>query len=124
MEGDDVQIELGRRIKEARKRRGLTQSTLADKINKTVDTVSNIERGRSAPMLTTAVDIAAVLEVDLVELFRGTPLPAKTKAHRAALEKIAAATAGCSESTLDAIVHVVMAIADLDPGRDRGRKAD
>lgn len=56
-------------MKELRKSRHLTQEQLAEKINRTVDTVSNIERGFSSTRITTAQEIAHILGVELSELF-------------------------------------------------------
>ena len=59
---------LGNKVKEARKQRGLTQEGLAELIDKTVETISNIERGVKAPSLDTIYDISKALKVKLSNL--------------------------------------------------------
>ena len=54
---------IGKRIKEARKRIGLTQEKLAEKIGIAEVYLSEIERGIKLPSLSTFVDIINALEV-------------------------------------------------------------
>lgn len=60
---------LGARIKELRKRRGLTQDQLAERVDLATRYISLIEVGRSAPSLDTIVNVARALEVELKVLF-------------------------------------------------------
>jgi DNA-binding XRE family transcriptional regulator len=60
---------LGRRIREFRKERGLTQEQLSEKIGKTDEVISNIETGTASTRLTTLFDIADALKVSLLDLF-------------------------------------------------------
>ena len=59
---------IGNRVREARKNKGLTQEDLAALIDKTVETVSNIERGVKLPGLATLEDIRKALDVKLSDL--------------------------------------------------------
>lgn len=60
---------LGARIKELRKRKGLTQEQLAEKVDLATRYISLIEVGRSSPSLETIENIASTLEVELQDLF-------------------------------------------------------
>lgn len=60
------------RIKEVRKRVGMTQETLAEKLGVTKRTVSNIENGRTLPNLGTVFMIAAILGVAWFALYTNT----------------------------------------------------
>lgn len=60
---------LGARIKELRKRRGLTQDQLAERVDLAPRYISLIEVGRSSPSLETIENVARVLEVELKALF-------------------------------------------------------
>lgn len=59
---------LGRRVREARVRRGLTQLDLAQAAELSVAYVSLIERGGRNPPLTTVVSLARALGVGVTEL--------------------------------------------------------
>ena len=60
---------LGRRIKELRKRKGLTQERLAELINIETTSLSGIESGRHFPSLPTVEKISKHLDVDMKALF-------------------------------------------------------
>ena len=65
---------LGKRIKELRKRAGLTQEKLAELINIETTSLSGIESGRHFPSLPTLEKIATNLNVKLKTLFDFTHL--------------------------------------------------
>lgn len=85
---------LGRRIRDVRKERGLTQEELAERADVTWHFISAIERGTSGLALDTLIAIAAALEVSVSELFAGVdrPLPKETKRLLAALSTQSADT--------------------------------
>lgn len=60
---------LGLRIQLFRKQKHLTQEEMAFKINKSKDTVSNIERGLAFARIETLIDICNILEIELKDLF-------------------------------------------------------
>ncbi|PJI42211.1 MAG: hypothetical protein CTR53_07180 [Ferrovibrio sp.] len=60
---------LGRRIRELRKERALTQEELGELISKTDEVISNIETGTTSTRLSTLFDIADALKVSLLDLF-------------------------------------------------------
>jgi transcriptional regulator with XRE-family HTH domain len=61
--------QLGERIAELRRERGLSQGAFAEKIRSTPQWVSQLERGTRSPTVHTRVKIANALEVSLAELF-------------------------------------------------------
>ena len=61
---------LGKRIKEIRKFKGLTQEQLSEMIDIETSSLSGIESGRFYPSLHVLEKIAAVLEVELIEFFK------------------------------------------------------
>ncbi|MBF0394540.1 MAG: helix-turn-helix transcriptional regulator, partial [Alphaproteobacteria bacterium] len=87
----DLKPLLGVRLRAARQARGLTQEQLAERIERTVETVSNIERGRNLPGLDTLEILAAVLDMPLAALFAdgGTGAPRERAALEAKLLAIA-----------------------------------
>jgi transcriptional regulator with XRE-family HTH domain len=60
---------LGARIKELRKRGGLSQDQLAEKVGIEAKYLSRIEVGKRYPSLETLEEIADALEVEMKELF-------------------------------------------------------
>jgi transcriptional regulator with XRE-family HTH domain len=69
MERDELKQQFGERVQALRKRQGLTQEELAEAIEKSVDQISNIERGATSTRLDTALAIATALKVALPDLF-------------------------------------------------------
>ena len=57
--------DIGNRIKELRIKRGYTQQSLGDKINKSKATISSYEKDVQLPPLEVAIDIASALNVSL-----------------------------------------------------------
>ena len=74
------QIALGKRIKAARERAGMTQEELAAAVDYSVDHMSVVERGVKAPKLDKLVAIANVLKVGTDELLQDN-LDAATLLH-------------------------------------------
>lgn len=66
---DQLKHNIGQRVKSARLQRGLTQAELAEAIEKAFETISNIERGKTAPNFSTLSDIAEALDVPLRDFF-------------------------------------------------------
>mgnify|MGYP002773895722 FL=1 len=60
---------IGLNIKKFRKKEGITQQILADKIGKSLNFVGKIEVGFDHPSLYTLIDIAKALNVSLKDLF-------------------------------------------------------
>lgn len=61
---------IGTRIQVTRRKRGLTQNSLAQKVDLTPKYISNIECGEKVPKLETFVAIANALEVDANSLLQ------------------------------------------------------
>ena len=59
-------LAIGRALRDARRRRRLTQQQLADLAGVTQPTVSNVERGVSRVSLTTLLRILAALKLELI----------------------------------------------------------
>jgi transcriptional regulator with XRE-family HTH domain len=70
-------------IHSARKSMGLTQEELAALINRTPESLSNIERGHSIPTIETLYDLASVLKLDISSL-----LPSKLSGRQSELSRL------------------------------------
>lgn len=82
MTHDELYAEIGKRIRDARERHGLTQEDLATAISLTRTSITNIERGRQRFLLHTLYDIAVALHEEPYVLLPGLdvlqpPTPAK-----------------------------------------------
>lgn len=70
MDDEKLKSQLGANIAEFRKRSGMTQAVLAERINFSDKAVSKWERGESIPDVPTLVELAKVFEVTVDELLR------------------------------------------------------
>jgi transcriptional regulator with XRE-family HTH domain len=67
----NLKSHIGLRVKSSRRRAGLTQEQLAERVGKAVETISNIERGHSITGLETLEQIALVLHIPIIYFFEG-----------------------------------------------------
>lgn len=66
---------IGKNVKRIRLLRGLSQETLANDLDKSINFVSLIERGESGLSIQTLVDLCRILEVDANTIFEGVIAP-------------------------------------------------
>lgn len=107
MNNDDLLKQFGLRVQALRRRRGLTQEGLAEAIERSVDTVSNIERGLSGTRLETALSIAEAVGVTVTELFEFGPDGGGDRERRRAIEQIVGMLAGSDDDTLQAVTDLI-----------------
>ena len=69
-----IGIALGQRIKELRERARLTQADLAKLTLKSVETVSNFERGKTVPSVRTLGELAQHMDCEVADFFKGGEL--------------------------------------------------
>jgi transcriptional regulator with XRE-family HTH domain len=77
---------IGTRVQAARRRAKLSQEGLAAKIDRTPESISNIERGVQLPNLETLVELARVLDLPLTVFFEGLERKRVISPERAKLE--------------------------------------
>ena len=118
MKRNEIQHSFGMRVKVLRKQSGLTQGQFAVLIGKSIDTVSNIERGSSTPRIRTALDIADALNSTLSKLFSLPPTDPVEAHHQQVMDRLSELTQGCDEKTLDAVVEAVGIIARVADKRE------
>tara|TARA_B100002003_G_C14012741_1_gene488628 strand:+ start:87 stop:458 length:372 start_codon:yes stop_codon:yes gene_type:complete len=80
--------QLGYHVQRLRKSKKMSQALLAEKIDKSIDTVSNIERGKAPTSINTVIDVANALDVELYELFQVRDMPVKDKNKNKLLDEI------------------------------------
>lgn len=94
---------IGKRIQKLRRTRGITQETLAEKVNVSIPHISRIENGFSSPSLQTLVDICNVLGITIDDLMQDS-LPATKPSINKRLE---AALSDCTAAELNFITNVI-----------------
>jgi transcriptional regulator with XRE-family HTH domain len=114
MTNDELKRLFGVRVQALRRRRGLTQETLAEAIGRSVDTISNIERGFSSTRIETAQAIAEAVGVTLPELFEfDQAWGSRDREHRRAVEQIVRLTEPLSSEAITRISEAIKAIIAL-----------
>ena len=107
------------RIKAIRHQRGMSQELLAERIDRTTDAVSNLERGKSLPSFGTLERLSAALDVPVKDFFDDEP-GKRGSAKRAALVAVLVDTArSLSDHDLDVAVQQVRALAKRGPTEPR-----
>jgi transcriptional regulator with XRE-family HTH domain len=101
MPQDDSHKQFGRRVKSWRQARGFSQEQLAEAIERSVETVSNIERGQASTGIATAFRIAQVLDIEPALLF-GDPL--SPKRDHPLIEALVTLLAGRDPSVIQAVL--------------------
>jgi transcriptional regulator with XRE-family HTH domain len=78
----DLSRRIAIKIKTARKARKLTQEGLASLVGRSVDAISNIERGKGLPSIETLEAISAKLDIPISEFFDSPRGRTKISARR------------------------------------------
>lgn len=113
---------VGRLIREARTRAGMKQADLASRIDKSVPSLSGIERGVFNPSLETLEAIADALRAPLAALFPASLNPGKETAREKLAAEVAAELHFLSLEDLETLALVTRALRERDPKRTKGRK--
>lgn len=113
---------IGIRVRSARRRARLTQHQLAERVDKSVETISNIERGHSWPSLETMEGLATALGCPLAEFVEGYETQsAMSPAEGRLRADVARAAEALEEADLIIAVHLLHGLAAarriLRPGR-------
>ena len=99
---DTLTIDLGKRIKELRTAAGLTQAELAALTLKSIETISNFERGKTTPSLLTLALMAEKMKVSMRDFFElELPTPAADPFTTTVLTKAQLLTDADKELLLD-----------------------
>ncbi len=89
MTDERLKVQIGTNISNLRKRQGLTQAGLAEKVNYSDKAVSKWERGESVPDILTLVSLAEVLGVTVDDLLQDPDaLPENTGAVQQVMDQV------------------------------------
>lgn len=101
---------VGGRIRAARKDAGLTQDQLAGMIEKSVETISNLERGHTAPSLETLGLVAGALKQSPDWFLKGYSNRRESGTAEMFRTEIEALIATMNESELKQVLEIVRVI--------------
>lgn len=113
MKDSKLNHQFGQRVQQLRRLKNLTQEDLADAIGRSVDTISNIERGFSSTRLDTIAQIAKVLGVSLSEMFEFSAGQDKGKEHRREIDRLIRLIATCPKTRLPALTKIIEQALEL-----------
>lgn len=102
-----LQALFGRRLRQLRVERGLSQATLAERIDVTPEYVSRIERGRVGPSMEILSRLGRALGVDVRDLFDFDVHPARRDPTVARLEQVATAATGEDRQVILRIAEII-----------------
>ena len=94
----------GLRVQSFRRQQHLTQEELAERIDRSVDTVSNLERGASSTRIETAFRIAEALGIGILDLFDVGPANATDRERRQMIERLNLLLSGEDVETVAAVI--------------------
>lgn len=119
-----LEQQIGMRVRLARKAQNLTQEELATRIDKTVETVSNVERGKTLPGLLTLYELAQVLRVPLIELIEVKERQTSASLRRAEAEyRLRDLAAQLSDGGLDQVIGHAELVLRTDQGAKKAPSA-
>lgn len=103
---------IGLRVKLARQARGLTQAQLAEAIGKAFETVSNIERGKTAPSFETLHQIAIGLDLPLRDFFDEEEDAGLSTLRLRLSEQLQTLSRGMSDAQLKLFIRIGQAVVE------------
>ncbi len=100
---------LGRSVSAYRRRIGITQAQLAERVGVSVETIGRLETGAAVPSLARLDDIACALGVGVHVLLRSCQ---SDSARDAALDRLIHAVADCTVAEIDLVSAITRDLLD------------
>lgn len=109
---------IGRHLRTARERKGLTQDQVAERLDVSAKHYGHIERGARKASLEMLGQLCEVLDVSLEELLAGAllnPASPTDETHRdGQIRRVNEMMKGCSDQMIDVVAEVVESITRLE----------
>ena len=71
---EQIHLDIGKRIREIRQSKNLTQQQLANILESDISTVNRIELGKTNARLSSIIALSRALEVSLYDIFKGSEM--------------------------------------------------
>lgn len=98
----DVDLaEIGKRIQSRRKQQGLTQEQLADRMNVSIQMISNLERGNKSIRIDNLINLCQILDVSTDYILTGKETQDDFHALTARIEALSPANRKMIEMLID-----------------------
>lgn len=107
---DDIKSALAVRLREARRQSKLSQEQLADKVGRSVDGISNIERGVNLPSLDILIDICRALSISAAELVEELQSPAVSPERQELEWRLRSLCHNLPERDLPLVIDLIAAV--------------
>lgn len=104
-----LNVEIGNRIRISRERAGLTQEQLAEKINRSAQFISTIERGVAGASLDTIITICDTLNTSTEWLLRGREASFDANMIASKIVHLSAAQLSAIDHLTDAVLELLRA---------------
>jgi transcriptional regulator with XRE-family HTH domain len=115
----------GQRVSELRRREGISQEQLAEKIQRSRNAVSSIERGEKSARIETIGNIASALNVALPELFNfSSRIKNSDSEQRQLIEKLVKVIKTQDEKSLRLIISRTKTIISMEKKKKRRSSKD
>lgn len=108
--GTDLKTYIGLQVKTARLRIGWTQEHLAERVDKAVETISNIERGNTWSGIPTLGKIAFALDVPIKEMFPEWDELKKSNSRLAKEAELEVLVSALSDDDLQTLIKVATSL--------------
>jgi transcriptional regulator with XRE-family HTH domain len=106
----DMKSALAARLKDARRQAKLSQEELAEKVGRSVDGISNIERGINLPSLDTLIDMCDALSISAAGLVEELQSPEKSPERQELEWQLKVLCHGLSDRNLNLAIDIISAI--------------
>lgn len=106
----DLKMEVGARLRAARRRAKLSQEALAERVGRSVDGISNMERGVNLPSLDALIEICRALAISVADLLEGLQSEEASDQRRELEHELKALSNGMSLEDLTLVIDLVGAV--------------